>query len=95
MGRKIKVFNRIFMDAEYSFSLLKFYYNEVTELLRQRAADFRKFTDKLETEHTERKRPFDKESWLKHYDVYSGYYPNVFSNSFIISACALFEFHIK
>lgn len=94
-GRKIKIHNRMFMDAEHSFSLLRFYYDEITGLLHGRATDFRKFTDKLGKEHKEHKRSFDKESWLKHYDVYSEYYPNIFSNSFVISACALFEFHIK
>ena len=71
MSRKIKVFNKMFMDAEHSFSLLKFYYNEITELLHRRATDFHKFTDNLEKEHRERKQPFDKESWLKYYDVFS------------------------
>ena len=51
MGRKIKVVNRIFMDAEHSFSLMKFYYNEITELLHRRAADFHEFTDRLEKEN--------------------------------------------
>ena len=94
-GKKIKIHNRMFMDAEHSFSLLKFYYNEIIELLHRRAGDFHKFTDQLEKENRERQRPFDKAAWLKHYDVYSEYYPNIFSDSFIVSACAQFEFHIK
>lgn len=93
--RRIKVHNRMFMDAEHSFSLLKFYYNEIIDLLHRRATDFHKFTDQVEKDNKERQRPFDKASWLKHYDVYSEYYPNLFSNSFILSACTLFEFHIK
>lgn len=83
------------MDAEYSFSLLKFYYGEITELLSRRAKDFREYTDKQEEEHKRIQRPFDKEYVLKHYDVYSEYYPNIFRNSFITTACALFEFQIK
>jgi len=83
------------MDAEYSFSMLKFYYREVTDLLSRRAADFRKYTDELEEEYKNRQRPFDKAYWLKHYDVYTEYYPHIFHNSFIISACALFEFQIR
>ena len=94
-GKRIKIHNRIFIDAEHSFSLLKFYYNEVIDLLHRRAADFHKFTDQIEKDYIKRQHPFDKENWLQHYDVYSGYYPDIFSNSFIISACALFEFHIK
>ncbi|MFC2034902.1 hypothetical protein ACFLUJ_02140 [Chloroflexota bacterium] len=95
LGKRIKIHNRMFMDAEHSFSLLKFYYNEVIDLLHIRAADFHKFTDQVEKDYKKRQRSFDKENWLKHYDVFSGYYPNIFSNSFIISACALFEFHIR
>ncbi|MFC2021628.1 hypothetical protein ACFLTR_00210 [Chloroflexota bacterium] len=94
-GKRIKVYNRIFMDAEYSFSMLKFYYGEVTDLLHNRADRFRKYTDELEEEHKKRDRPFDKKYWLKHYDVYSEYYPHIFNNSFIVSACALFELQIR
>lgn len=93
--RPIKVYNRMFMDAEYSFSMLKFYYGEVTSLLSNRAVHFRKYTDELEEEHKKRQQPFDKEYWLKHYDVYTEYYPHIFNNSFIVSACALFEFQIR
>ena len=85
----------MFMDAEYSFSMLKFYQGEMTTLLRGRADDFHKYSDELEEEHKKRQQPFDKEYWLKHYDVYAAYYPKLFNNSFIISACALFEFHIR
>ena len=95
MGRRIKVVNRIFTDAEHSFSLLKFYYNEVAQLLHQRATNYHDFTDRIEKEKRQRQQPFDKESWLKHYDVFSEYYPNIFRNSFIISAWALFESQSK
>ena len=95
MRKKYKVLNSIFMDAEHSFSLLKYYYDEIINLLNQRAVDFHEFTNRLEKEYKERQRRFDKEFWLKHYDVFSTYYPETFSNSFIISACALFEFHIR
>ena len=94
-GKRVKVVNRMFMDAEFSFSMLKFYYGEITNLLRIRAEDFRKSTDEIEEEHKRLQRPFDKEYWLKHYDVYSEFYPATFSNSFIISACALFESQIQ
>jgi len=94
-GKRVKIHNMMFMHAEHSFSLLKFYYNEIIDLLERRTKDFHEFTDRLEKENQERQRPFDKESWLKHYDVYSGYYPNTFCNSFIISVCALFESQIK
>lgn len=83
------------MDAEYSFSMLKFYYGEITELLGRRAKDFREYTDKQEEEHKRIQREFDKERWLKHFDVYSEYYPNIFRNAFITTACAQYEFQIK
>lgn len=93
--KRIKVFNSIFMDAEYSFSMLNFYYGEINNLLHRRANDFHKHTDELEEEHKKLQRQFDKEYWLKHYDVYSEYYPHIFNNSFIISACSLFEYQVK
>ena len=91
----MKVVNRMFMDAEHSFSLLKFYYEHTATLFSKSSNDFHEFTERLEREHNERQQPFDKNYWLKHYDVYSKIYPHFFNNSFIISACAQFEFQIR
>jgi len=85
----------MFMDADHSISMLKFYHGEINNLLRERADHFIEYTNNLEQDYKKRQKSFDKEYWLKHYDVYSGYYPYIFINSFIISACSLFEFHIK
>ncbi len=93
--RRIKVYNRMFMDAEYTFSSLKFYHREVTSLLSERARHFRDYTDQLDEDSKRRNRPFDKDYWLSHYDVYTAYYPQLFNNSFVISACSLFEFQVK
>ncbi|MBI4304292.1 MAG: hypothetical protein HY665_08165 [Chloroflexi bacterium] len=83
------------MDAEYSFSMLRFYYDEITRLLHDRAAHFRQYTDELDEAHKKRGQPFDKAYWLKHYDVYSEYYPHIFRNTFLVSACGLFESHLS
>lgn len=90
---KIKVFNRKFMDAQFSFGMLRIYYGEITGLLKRRAEDFQQSTDEMEEEHKKRQKPFNKEYWVKHYDVYQDLYPGMFKNSFLISACSLFEFH--
>lgn len=59
----------MFTDAEYSFSMLKFYYEHTATLLRKSSDDFHDFTERLEREHKERQQPFHKDDWLKHYDV--------------------------
>lgn len=83
------------MDAEYSVSSLRIYSEHLTTLLDKSSKDFREFTERQERAHKELQRPFDKDYWLKHYDVYSEVYPRFFNNSLIITACALFEFQFK
>lgn len=90
-----KIFNRIFTDAEYSFSMLIFYYEHMIATLRKSSHYFQEFTERLEIENRNRQKEFDKNYWLKHYDVYTEIYPGLFNNSFIILACALFEYQIK
>ena len=90
---KIKVFSEKFMDAQYSFGMLKFYYEHMTAMLRRSADDFHKYTDELEIRYKQVQRKFDKQEWLKHYEVYEEIYPGLFHKSFLISACSLFEFH--
>lgn len=94
-SERIKVFNIIFTDAQYSFSMLKFYYEHMTALLRRSNSDFQAHTGQLEIEYKKRQQKFDKQYWDKHYNVYREIYPGFFNNSFAISACSLFEHQIK
>ncbi|MBI4285067.1 MAG: hypothetical protein HY670_04090 [Chloroflexi bacterium] len=93
--KNLKVYNRIFTDAWSSFSLLELYYGEMVALLHRRSSDFQEYVDQLEVEYKQKQREFDKQTWLRHYDVYSALYPRFFNNSFLISACSLFEYQVK
>jgi phosphomannomutase len=92
---KLKIHNRMFMDAWYSFSMLKFYYDHIIASLRESSKDFLDYTDKLENDYRENQKEFDKQRWLTYNKLYEEIYPGFFNNSFVISACSLFEFQIK
>jgi hypothetical protein len=65
-------------------------------LQKARAADeFHKHVDELEITYGKAQREFDKQAYLKNYDVYEAIYPRLFKNSFLVSACALFENETK
>jgi hypothetical protein len=92
---KYKIHNRIFMDASYSFSMLEFYYDHIIASLRKSSKDFLEHADQLENSFRSKQKEFNKQEWLKHYDVYSEVYPGFFNNSFVMTACSLFEYQIK
>jgi hypothetical protein len=91
----LKIYNRLFTDAWHSFSLLRFYYEHVTGLLQMSVRDFLEDVDELDEEYKKLKNNFDKQQYLKRFNVYEEIYPGFFNNSFLLSACALFEYHIK
>ncbi|MBA7673310.1 hypothetical protein ES703_81505 [subsurface metagenome] len=88
---RIKVYNRIFSEAMYSFHNLKLYYEHVVILLDQASERIKEAGRETEVGYKEKGREYDKEFWGKFHKVFEETYPSYFHNSFLISACSLFE----
>jgi hypothetical protein len=88
---KIKNFSPLFLKAEMSFHNLKLYNEHVTDSLKRSSNDSRAYIERLEAIYKNKQQRFDKQHWQKYLEIYENIYPNIFNNSFLISACSLFE----
>jgi len=79
----------------YSFYSLKLYYEHVVTLLHQASERVREAGRETEAGYKEKGREYDKEFWDKFHRVFEETYPGYFHNSFLISACSLFEHKVK
>lgn len=85
----------MFMEAGFNFSSLKMYYDHMVVLLRQASERMREAGKRTEVEYKKKQREYDKEYWGKFHKVFEEVYPGYFHNSFLISACSLFEHQVK
>lgn len=90
----MKIYNRMFTEAWYSFSMLRFYYDHITALLRRSSNDSREFIERLKVEYKQKKE-FNEQTWQNSQKIYDKIYPGFFNNTFLISACSLFEYQIR
>jgi len=92
---KYKVVNRLFFRAAYSFSDLSQYYMHVVTQLQYYADGIKASGRKIEEEHKEKGREFDKQGQEEFERVFAEVWPGYFHNSFVTVACSQFEHEAK
>ena len=93
--RKIKVLDWMFFEAGFSFSLPRMYYEHVLALFDQSTKEAQEFRKQAQAEYESKGREYDTQAMRDFHRVYDEIYPNYFHNSFLITACALFEHQVK
>jgi len=93
--KKYKVFNNIFFIAGYSFSNLSMYYRHVVAQLQYYADGIKEAGKEREEVEKGRGREFDKQGQENFEGVFAEIWPGYFHNSFVVSACSLFEHQVK
>ncbi len=93
--KKIKVHNMIFMDASYSFSFLRMYYEHVLALFNQSSKRAQEFRGRMKAEYESKGREYESQHMKEFHKIFDEAYPGYFHNSFLVSACSLFEHEAK
>lgn len=75
--------------------MLQFIHTHITSTLLRSSDDFQEYLSQLEVERKENQSQSPRQSVQKYQKLYDDIYPGFFSNSFFISACALFEYQMK
>jgi len=91
----MKVHNMIFMDASYSFSFLRMYYEHVVALFNQSYNRAQEIRARMKAEYKSKGREYDSQTMKEFHKVFDEVYPRYFHNSFLMSACSLFEHEAK
>lgn len=93
--KRIKVHNMIFMDASYSFSFLRMYYEHVVALFNQSFEGAQEIRGRIKAEYESKGREYDTQHMMEFHKVFDEVYPGYFHNSFLVTACSLFEHEVK
>ncbi len=93
--RRIKVYNMIFMNASYSFSFLRMYYEHVVALFNQSYNRAQEIRARMKAEYESKGREYDNQTMKEFHKVFDEVYPGYFHNSFLVTACSLFEHEVK
>jgi hypothetical protein len=93
--RKIKVLDWMFFEAGFSFSLPRMYYEHVLALFDQSTKKAQEFRKQVQAEYESKGREYDTQTMRDFHRVYDEVYPNYFHNSFLVTACTLFEHQVK
>ena len=86
-----KTFNKIFTQTQYRIHMLKCYLNQMMVSLKHDCIDHDEYVQELEQDYKAKNLEFPEKQWNEHRKIYDEIYPTYFYNSFMISACALFE----
>lgn len=89
--RRIKVYNMIFSNAGMSFHNLRLYYEHVVALFDQSNKRASEFRQKMQEEYERKGQEYETEIMRNFHKFYDEICPNYFHNSFLITACSLFE----
>jgi len=93
--KRIKVYNMIFIDASYSFSFLRMYYEHVVALFNQSLERALEIRGRMKAEYESKGGEYDTQHMKDFHKVFDEVYPGYFHNSFLVSACSLFEHEVK
>jgi len=93
--KRIKVHSMIFSDASMSFHNLRLYYEDVIALFDQSNKRSLEFRHKMRAEYKSKGREYDTDIMRDIHRFYDEICPNYFHNSFLITACSLFEHKTK
>ena len=93
--KRIKVHNMIFMDASYSFSFLRTYYEHVMALFNQSFERGQEIRERIKAEYESKGREYDTQHMREFHKVFDEVYPGYFHNSFLVTACSQFEHEAK
>lgn len=85
----------IFMYASYSFSSLRMYYEHVVALFSDSTKRAKGMRDRIRAEYQEKGREYDTQLMKDFHKVFDEVYPGYFHNSFLVTACSLFENEAK
>ena len=85
----------IFMDASYSFSFLRMYYEHVVALFNQSFKRAQEIRGKIKAEYESKGKEYDTQHMKEFHKVFDEVYPGYFHNAYIVSACSLFEHQVK
>jgi len=92
---KYRIYNMQFMDASYSFSFLKMYYEHVVALFNQSYKRAQEIRGRIKAEYESMGREYDTQHMEEFHKVFDEVYPGYFHNSFLVTACSLFEHEVK
>jgi len=92
---RYKIHSMIFSEAGYSFSFLRLYYEHVVALFNQSTERAREIRKRIEAEYKSKGREYNKQNMERFHKVFNEVYPGYFRNSFLVSACSLFEHQMK
>jgi len=93
--RRIKVHNMIFSYSGYSFSFLRMYYEHVVSLFNEWTKRAEEIRGRIRAEYREKGREYDTQQMKEFQKVFDLVYPGYFHNSFLVTACSLFEHEVK
>lgn len=93
--RRIKVHNMIFSYLGYSFSFLRMYYEHVISLFNEWTKRAEEIRGRIRAEYREKGREYDTQQMKEFHKVFDEVYPGYFHNSFLVTACSLFEHQVK
>ena len=93
--RRIKVHNMIFSYSGYSFSFLRMYYEHVVSLFNEWTKRAEEIRGRIRAEYREKGREYDTQQMKEFHKVFDEVYPGYFHNSFLVTACSLFEHEVK
>lgn len=93
--RRIKVYNMIFSYSVYSFSFLRMYYEHVVSLFNEWTKRAEEIRGRIRAEYREKGREYDTQQMKEFHKVFDLVYPGYFHNSFLVTACSLFEHEVK
>lgn len=85
----------IFSDAGYSLSFMRMYYEHVVTLFNQSTERAREIRGRIEAEYREKGKEYDKQHMGEFHKIFDEVYPEYFHNSFLVTACSLFEHQAK
>ena len=83
------------MDASYSFSFLRMYYEHVVGLFVQSHKKDLEIRARMKAEHEAIGREYDTPHMRNFHRVFDEIYPGYFHNSFLVTACSMFEHEVK
>ena len=85
----------IFSHSGYSFSFLKMYYEHVVALFNQAFKRAQEIRGRIKAEYESKGREYDTQVIRDFHKVFDEIYPGYFHNSFLVTACSLFEHEAK